>query len=241
MTQQINDNLVLIVGKSSMGKSRSLKNLRNPGGVLYLNCEAGKKLPFKSGFQERNISDFTWVDAGFKWAESQPEIHTIVLDTLTFWLDLIEAQMINTAQDTRAAWGHFAQYFKNFMQVTVAQSTKNVIILAHTKDEVNGESIRETVVPVKGSLKNQGIEAYFSQVVATKKVPISELEKYPNDMLHITDRDRMLGYKHVFQTLVTKDSIYERIRGPEDMFADTETYIDNDAQILLDRVNQFYS
>ena len=38
---ETNDNLVLICGKSGTGKSTSLKNLKNPEGVLYLNCDAG--------------------------------------------------------------------------------------------------------------------------------------------------------------------------------------------------------
>lgn len=41
MTQQVNDNLVLLCGKSAAGKSASLMGLKNPEGVMYLNCEAG--------------------------------------------------------------------------------------------------------------------------------------------------------------------------------------------------------
>ncbi len=36
-----NTNLVLICGASAGGKSASLRNLKNPEGVLYLNTEAG--------------------------------------------------------------------------------------------------------------------------------------------------------------------------------------------------------
>ena len=44
------------------------------------------------------------------------------------------------------------------MQNYVAKSTKNVIFLAHTADQLNeGEMIMETKVPVKGSIKNNGI------------------------------------------------------------------------------------
>jgi len=39
MSTQMNDHLVLISGKSAGGKSASLMNLRNPEGVMYLNCE----------------------------------------------------------------------------------------------------------------------------------------------------------------------------------------------------------
>ena len=48
----VNDNLVLLCGKSACGKSASLMGLENPEGVISLNCEAGKKLPFKSKFKQ---------------------------------------------------------------------------------------------------------------------------------------------------------------------------------------------
>lgn len=41
MNAQVNDHLVLLGGKSAAGKSASLMNIKNPEGVMYLNCEAG--------------------------------------------------------------------------------------------------------------------------------------------------------------------------------------------------------
>ena len=41
MSKQINDHLVLIAGPSAVGKSASFMNLKNPEGVMYLNCESG--------------------------------------------------------------------------------------------------------------------------------------------------------------------------------------------------------
>lgn len=41
MTQQYNDQLVLLCGKSATGKSTSLMGLKSPEGVMYLNCESG--------------------------------------------------------------------------------------------------------------------------------------------------------------------------------------------------------
>ena len=44
------------------------------------------------------------------------------------------------------------------MQQYVASSTKKVIFIAHTSDTMNeSEMVMETKVPVKGSLKNNGI------------------------------------------------------------------------------------
>jgi hypothetical protein len=75
------------------------------------------------------------------------------------------------------AWGDFAQYFKNLMQQYVAKSSKNVVFLAHTSETINeSEMVVETKVPVKGSLKNNGIESFFSLVIAAKRVPLKTAE-----------------------------------------------------------------
>lgn len=74
-----------------------------------------------------------------------------------------------------------------------------------------------------------------------KKVKLVDLEEYKNDLLNITDRDKKVGYKHVFQTMVTADTVNTRISTPMGMFSDAETYIDNDVAILLQRMNEYYA
>lgn len=238
----VNDNLILIVGKSATGKSASLMGLKKPEGVWYLNCEAGKKLPFKSKFREFTITDPLQVYEAFDAAEAKPEVHTLVIDTQTYLMDMYESLYVIGSANTQSAWGQYAQFFKNLMQQYVAKSTKNVIFLAHTMDQLNeGEMVMETKVPVKGSLKNNGIESFFSQVISVKKVPLKVLKDYANPMLNITAEDEALGYKHVFQTRLTKDSVGERLRGPMGLFDVKETFIDNNAQLVLERLHQYYS
>ena len=242
MSMQVNDNLILVGGKSATGKSASLKDLKNPEGVLYLNCESGKKLPFRSKFIEKVITDPHDVLEGFDWAETQGHIHTIVVDSLTFLLEMYESIYIAGQADGRAGWGNFAQYFKNLMQQKVAVSTKNVIFLAHTADKLNeSEAVMETSVTVKGALKNVGIEAYFSVVVASKKIKVKDLKPYVNKMLVITPEEEALGFKYVFQCKITKETVNERIRGPMGMFDTSESFIDNNVQLLLDKLNEYYN
>lgn len=143
---------------------------------------------------------------------------------------------------SKAKWGDFAQYFKNLMQQYVAKSSKNVVFLAHTLETMNeSEMIMETKVPVKGSLKNNGIESFYSIVIAAKRVPLKALKDYKNELLVITPHEEMLGFKYVYQTQVTKDTVHERLRGPMGLFTQQETFIDNNLQLVLNRLHQYYA
>ena len=117
-----------------------------------------------------------------------------------------------------------------------------MIFTAHVKDDLNEKTAEmKTAVPIKGALKGNGVEAYFSTVVSTKKIELKQLEAYENDLLIITDDDRDLGYKHVFQTRPTKNTTGERIRSPIGMFSREQTYMDNNAQLLLDHLHHYYA
>ena len=238
---KVNDNLLLIGGASATGKSASLAGLKNPEGVMYLNCESGKKLPFKAKFKQFTITDPLQIYEAFEAAENMPEVHTIVVDTLTYLMDMYESLYVYNSANSQKAWGDFAQYFKSLMQNYVAKSTKNVIFLAHTSSSLNeAEMVMETKVPVKGAIKNNGIESYFSQVIATKKVQIKALKDYKSDLLTITPEEEALGFKYVFQTKLTKETVGERMRGPLGMFSTQETYTDNNIQLMLDRLHEYY-
>lgn len=241
----LNDQLVLISGESGSGKSASLMNLRNQDRVLYLNCESGKRLPFRNKFQSYTITDPYQIHEAFAATEPGNKMHdqidTIVIDTLTFLMDMFESQYVLGAADTMKGWSNYQQFFKKLMQTYVARSDKSVIILGHARSELNEAKMeREVAVPIKGALKNNGVEAYFSTVVSTKKVIIKDLKGYENELLNITEQDEMLGFKHVFQTQLTKSTTGERIRSPMGMFNVNQTYMDNDAQLLLDHLTAYY-
>ena len=139
------------------------------------------------------------------------------------------------------AWGDFGQFFKILMQQKVTAFAKPTIFTAHVGDVLDEKAMEmRTSVPIKGSLKNNGVEAYFSTVVAAKKMSIKDLAGYKSDLLNITDEEQELGYKHVFQTRPTKTTTGERIRSPMGMFTKEQTFIDNDAQLLLDHLDEFY-
>lgn len=237
-----NDQLVLISGESGTGKSASLRNIRNQERWLYNNCEAGKRLPFKSTFLNKRIADPYEVIGFFDQAiEHKDKLDGIITDSITFLMEMYESMYVLPSNDTQKAWGSFQQFFKTIMQEKVVLWGKPTIFTAHVKSELDTTKHEMKVsVPIKGALKNNGVEAYFSTVVSTKKVTLLELEKYQSDLLTITDDDRELGYKHVFQTRVTKDTVGERIRSPMGMFSKEQSFMDNDCQLLLDHLDKFY-
>lgn len=201
-----------------------------------------KKLPFKTKFKQYTITDPLQVYEAFAAAENMPEIHTIVVDSLTYLMDMYESVYVLPAANGMAAWGQFSQYFKVLMQQHVASSSKNVVFTAHTADTLNeSEMLMETKVPVKGSLKNNGIESYFSVVIASKKVQLKALKDYESDMLTITPDEESLGFKYVFQCKLTKETVNERLRGPLGLFDTKETFIDNNMQLVLNRLKEYYS
>ena len=238
-----NNHLVLISGKSSSGKSASLMAMDNPEGVMYLNCENGKKLPFKTKFKELIVVDPVQVYQAIEEAEKMPDVHTIVIDTLTYLMDMYESIKVINATNTMQAWGQYAQYMKQLMSQVVAKSTKNVVFLAHTSDVLNeSEMINETIVKVKGSLMNQGIESFFTTVISTKKLPLTKLDDKTakSDLYTITSDDKANGFKYVYQTRLTKETVNERMRAPMGMWDRKETYIDNNLQNVINRLHEYY-
>jgi len=244
MSQDTNDQLILISGFSATGKSAALRNIKNQERWLYLNTEAGKRLPFRNQFQSYRIEDPYQILEAFDAATNGDldfKVEGIIVDSLTFMMDMLESQYVLPASDTQKAWGDFAQFFKTLMQQKVVAFAKPVIFTAHVLEQLDEQAHEMKVkVPVKGSLKNNGVEAYFSTVVSTKKMALKDLEPFKSDLLTITEEDEDLGFKYVFQTRPTKATVGERMRSPMGMFQKSQTFMDNDAQLLLDHLHEFY-
>ncbi len=239
-----NDHLIAVSGKSASGKSASLMYLDKQAGVMYLNCENGKKLPFKNDFKSLTVTDPNQIYQAFAEAEKMPEVHTIIIDTLTYMMDMYESLKVIGSANGQAAWGAYAQFFKILMSQVVAKSTKNVVFLGHTADIQNeAEMVMETMIKVKGSLMNNGIESFFTNVISTKKIPLTKLTDAlaKSNFLTITEEDEANGFKYVFQTRLTKETVNERIRAPMGMWAMNETYIDNNLQNVINRLHEYYS
>ena len=161
MMSELNTQLVLISGASGTGKSASLRNLRNQEKWFYLGVEAGKPLPCKNSFKDLKIEDPYQVFEAFDYGIEHPEeCEGIIIDSLTFLMDMFESQYVLGSSNTLKSWSDYAQFFKKLMQDKVLKFSKPTVILAHTQDFIDERTLEtKTYVPVKGSLKAQGVEA----------------------------------------------------------------------------------
>lgn len=236
-----NKNIVLIMGKPNTGKSTSLMNLHNQDKMVYLNTDL-KELPFKSRFLKNvEVSDALDVLAYINEIEQSPQVEGAVLDTITFLMSMYERQYVNGATNVQKAWGDYGIFYKEFIHAIKA-GTKDYAILAHEDTFLNEQSMQmESRVPVKGSVGKIGVEADFTTILSTKQMPIKKLEGHENDLLHITDAEREDGFKYVFCTRVTKESIGEKMRSAIGLWKREELYIDNDLNQVFNRLKQYYS
>lgn len=101
MSNGINDQLVLISGFSGTGKSASLRNIPNQDRWIYCNCEAGKRLPFKNNFKTVKVNDPEYVLAAFDEVIEHPDDYDgIIVDSLTFLMDMYESVYVLTSHNT---------------------------------------------------------------------------------------------------------------------------------------------
>lgn len=236
-----NKNIVLIVGPPSTGKSAALLNLRNQEKLVYLNTDL-KELPFADRFMANvEIADAADIGAYVHQIENEPSCEGGILDTLTFLMSMYERQYVSNATNTQKAWGDYGTFYRDFIHA-IKSGTKNYAILAHEEISLNEQTHQlESKVPVKGSVGRTGVEADFTTVLATRQVPIKQLEGFENDLLDITEEEIEDGVKHVFVTRSVKEYAGGKMRAAMGLWSRKELYIDNDLQQVFDRLNQYYN
>lgn len=244
---QENPKSILICGESGHGKSASLLGIKDRDDVLYLNCEAGKPLPFPNKFKKKTITDpedvINYIEELANLGDENP-FNFVVIDTISFMMDMFERQYINGASNTMKMWGEYGLFFPRLMDATAKVENTFFIMLGHLDSyHDEDEGIMKYSVPVKGALKTKGLEAFFTTVLYVKRMRVKDIEKAVpegNSLLNISDKDRARTYKHVFLTEPDKNTIGGRIRSPLGMWSDDELYIDNDISYVIKRLTEYY-
>ena len=236
-----NKNIVLIMGRPNTGKSTSLMNLANQDKMVYLNTDL-KELPFKSRFLKNvEIADALDVLSYVADIEGVPQVEGAVLDTLTFLMSMYERQYVTKAADTQKAWGSYGTFYKDFIHA-IKSGTKDYAVLAHEDSVLNEVAMQmDTRVPIKGAVGKIGVEADFTTILSTKQMPIKKLEGFENDLLHITENEREDGFKYVFCTRISKETIGEKMRSAMGLWDRRELYIDNDLNQVFARLKTYYA
>jgi hypothetical protein len=237
-----NKNIVLIMGPPNTGKTASLRNLPQKS-MVYLNADL-KAIPFANKFMSNvEISDATDVLDFITEIESHPAITGGVLDTITFLMSMYERQYVIHHTDPKSAgkaWGSYGTFYREFIH-NIKSGTKDYAILAHASTALNEQAMQmETSVPVKGSVGKTGVEADFTTILSTKQIPLKKLESYENDLLHITDEEKEDGFKYVFCTRITKETVGEKMRSAMGLWQRNELYIDNDVEQVFQRLRKYY-
>lgn len=238
-----NPHSILIGGESGMGKSMGLYGLRDRKDVLYLNCEGGKPLPFKNKFTKRVVTDpediIDWLEQLEEMGAENP-FNFVCIDTISFMMDMYETVHVVDASNGQKAWGNYGQFFKRLVHQS-SRVDAFFIFLGHLDSVLDEDAgYYRSAIPVKGALAKKGLEAYFTTVINVSKQPMKVLDKHPCSLLNITDEEREIGFKHVFQTRTTKQTIGDRIRTPMDLFKRDELFIDNDIAPVIKRMIQYY-
>ncbi len=235
-----NKNIVLVMGKPNTGKSTSLMKLRNQDKMVYLNTDL-KELPFRDRFLKNvEVADALDVLGFIQDIEQSAPVQGAVLDTLTFLMSMYERQYVVGAANGQKAWGDYGNFYRDFIHAIKA-GTKDYAILAHEDSFLNEQTAQmESRVPIKGSVGKTGVEADFTTILSTKQMPTRKLEGHENDLLNITDEEREDGFKHVFVTRVTKDTVGEKMRSAIGLWSRKELYIDNDLDQVFARLREYY-
>lgn len=237
-----NKNIILIMGTPAAGKSTSLRNLPQSD-MVYINTDL-KELPFKDKFMKTiELSQSQDLPNFITQLEGHAPCKGVVLDTLTFAMDMFERQNVLPHAGTakgQSAWSDYAQFYGNFIHAIKA-GTKDYIIMAHDAQRYNEETMEmDSTIPIKGAVGKRGAEADFTIILSARQIPIKQLENWDNPLLNITEEEREDGFKYVFQTRPFKGT-GSKCRSPLGLWDRSMLFIDNDAQAVLDRIKEYYA
>ncbi len=246
---------ILVEGVSGGGKSSSFQDIpaELQKEILFLNAE-GKELPFAHNMCEFKITDPVQVIAAvnriiegtpFKH-KSGEEIHPklLALDSFTFLMDQFVALYVRSAEDTRGAWGEYANFIRTLMLDKIAKIRIPFVATTHilqSDDMENMEKVSRAAIQ-GGIGKGIGLESYFTTVVYAKQLRLKEVEPFLENatMLTISDEERFDEKKHVFVTRPARQHSGDRIKSPRGMFGTNDLYMDNSIPKLINHINNFY-
>lgn len=221
--------ILIVVGPTGSGKSRSIKNL-DPAKTVVVNV-LKKDLPFKGSralysAQNKNLANLDkWDDVvGFieHISFSQPHITTLVIDDARF---IVEKELFRRAKET--GYGKFTEMAAHFQKIIEtaenARGDLNVVLMLHDDDVISDGAVVAKKVKMSGKM----IEDHYNPL---EVVPICLYCKPSMEKTSTTYQ----FYTH--KCMVGTAEIPAKT--PEDMF--TENTIPNDLALVFKAMDEYY-
>jgi len=208
----------LIVGMSGSGKSSTFRNLPSDKTVI-VNCER-KPMPFKGFGKFKNVNigkykDYTQLISELKKNDTY---EYVVIDSLTSLLEICN-KYCETVYNGFNIWSEYNSMVYNVLQ-DMKDLPQQVFITGIPEFIEIAPGEMKAVLKTKGKEWKGAIEKEFAIVLHT----------------HLMDDEE--GNITHYQ-LDTKPSKLTSAKSPNDMFENR--YIDNDAAIVVEAINAYYS
>jgi len=217
-----NKKIILLIGESGSGKTSSLRNMPLDE-TVYIDIDRKSIKSFKDMDKFNQWVKLDYVDhllPGLEAIEKDDTCKYVVIDTLSFLMDLFVTQRVDTAADTRAEWGNYKKFYKEIINFAKT-SKKSFIFLAHPKTVYNEQEMEsKTYAYAQGSIASK-IEADFAVVAYTRK--------YLNE-------DGLPSFG--FSVGLTKETLHTSVKSPMSMFSEP-TLDDNDIMDIFKAIDEY--
>lgn len=207
---------ILLVSQSGKGKTYSFRNM-NPETTGFINVE-NKPLPFKNKFKyHARPTSIGQVISTFKEYAENPEIKSIVFDSLSAYLDMVLLQ----ARATKRGFDIWSTYNEEIGKVLnfIKSIQKEVFVTAHYEWVSDEGGARERKAKVKGKEWESWIEKEFTIVLYGDR----SLDKETKEV------------KAWFDLALENSSS----KCPPDIFGEKVFQIPNDSNFVLEKILEF--
>lgn len=222
--------ILIVLGPSGSGKSRSIKNL-NPDSTIVVNV-LKKSLPFRGSEAKYSVAkqNLVSIDSWDKLvpfiglvSTSAPHVNALIIDDSRF---IMEKEFMKRAKETGyIKFTELAQHFHSIIEAAEnAREDLKVVLMMHDDDVVNDKIIVAKKVKLVGKM----VEDHYNPL---EVVPICLYCKPSFDK-----NDLPVFQFYTQKTLI--DGVEIPAKAPEEMFS--TAIIPNDLSIVFEAIDSYY-
>lgn len=223
--------IIIVLGPSGSGKSRSVKNL-NPESTIVVNV-LKKSLPFRGSEAKYSVAkqNLVSIDSWDKLvpfigvvSAGAPHVNALIIDDARF---IMEKEFMKRAKETGyTKFTELAQHFQAIIEASEnAREDLKVVLMMHDDDVVNDK----VIVAKKVKLVGKMVEDHYNPI---EVVPICLYCKPAFDK-----NDNPVFQFYTQKALIEGTEI--PAKAPEEMFP--TAIIPNDLSIVFDAIDKYYT